>query len=120
MRLRVLTRYTSASEKRDSIKGFTPVSSTTARVISISKKAVVQTGLIELDRQSDIAGNEKYYFDPENDGYMALGIVKLNNADIFGSNNGKYYNFGTTGIYDPDGTLIPDVLTTITDLPTVW
>ena len=74
------------------------------------KEGVVQTGLIELDRQSDIAGNEKYYFDPENDGYMALGIVKLNNADIFGSNNGKYYNFGTTGIYDPDGTLIPDGL----------
>lgn len=74
------------------------------------KEGVVQTGLIELDRQSDIAGNEKYYFDPDNSGYMALGIVKLNNADIFGADNGKYYNFGTTGIYDPDGTVIPEGL----------
>lgn len=66
-----------------------------------------QTGLKEFDRHADIAGKESYWFDPNNEGYMALGLKKLDAT--FGDNADKYYNFGTTGIYDPEKaiTLLP-------------
>lgn len=62
-----------------------------------------QTGLKEFDRHADIAGNETYWFDPANNGYLATGLKKLDAT--FGENADKYYDFGSTGIYDPEGTI---------------
>ena len=62
-----------------------------------------QTGLKEFDRHADIPGDEKYWFDPADNGHLATGLKKLDAT--FGENADKYYDFGTTGIYDPEKTI---------------
>ncbi len=56
------------------------------------------TGLQELDRTGEITGDEQYYFGT--DGYLWLGVKLLEND--FGAMNGKYYDFGTSGIVNFD------------------
>ena len=74
------------------------VSDGTGLLYIVNGKA--ESGLKEFDYHSDIEGNEKYWFDPSNDGYMATGLTKLDST--FGVHADKYYNFGNSGIYDPD------------------
>lgn len=59
------------------------------------------SGLVEYEHNSDVDGKETYYFDPNNNNYMALGLVLLD-GDEFGEHEGKHYNFGQSGIYNPD------------------
>lgn len=68
------------------------------------------TGVQYIDRTTAISGvhatdkndakyaTEQYLFGE--DGYMYLGVKKLENFGVldFGSYNGKYYNFGTSGL----------------------
>lgn len=62
------------------------------------------SGLKEFEHNSDVEGKETYYFDPNNNNYMALGLVLLD-GDEFAEHEGKHYNFGQSGIYNPDGTI---------------
>ena len=58
------------------------------------------TGLQKLDRTGEIAGEETYLFGE--DGYMYIGVKKLENFGgiDFKSFNGKYYNFGSNGVFN--------------------
>lgn len=94
-------KFTGAADKEIV---FTKIGETGEGGYAYIENNTYKTGLLLLDRSGEIDGNEQYLFG--RDGYMYLGVRQLNASDFdgidFGDYEGKYYNFGTSGIFNFD------------------